>query len=326
MKLIQTAIPDVVIIEPDVYADDRGWFMESFNEDRFNSELKKLGLPFAPRFVQDNHSVSKKYVLRGLHYQKPPHQQGKLVRVVQGAAFDVAVDIRLSSSTYGKSVSVELSAENKRMLWIPPGFAHGFLALEEDTHFLYKTTDYYNKESEGSIAWDDKTIALDWPIEGSPDLNQKDNEAPAFSEFKKTPIPDMHALRKRIDLQVIGDDRGSLIAIEKNCNLPFEIQRVYYIFGTKPGVSRGFHAHKRLQQLVVCLAGKCRMVLDNGKAKEDFWLDSPTQGLLIQGLVWREMHEFSEDCVLVVFASERYDEADYIRDYDLFLKEAFKVK
>ncbi len=325
MKLIQTAIPDVVIIEPDVYADDRGWFMESFNEDRFNNELKKLGLPLAPHFVQDNHSVSKKNVLRGLHYQKAPHQQGKLVRVVKGAACDIAVDIRAGSTTYGTSVSVELNAENKRMLWIPPGFAHGFLALRDDTHFLYKTTDYYNKDSEASIVWDDKTLALDWPlsVEELPIINQKDKDAPTFLESKQTaisPMLQMDTVRKHVDLRVIGDDRGSLIAIEKGCNLPFSIQRVYYIFGTKPGISRGFHAHKRLQQLMVCIAGKCRIVLDNGKTKEDFWLDSPTKGLLIQDMVWREMHDFSEDCVLVVFASERYDEVDYIRDYGEFVK------
>nr|WP_174224097.1 FdtA/QdtA family cupin domain-containing protein [Legionella beliardensis] len=128
--------------------------------------------------------------------------------------------------------------------------------------------------------------------------------------------------KELIDLRVIGDVRGSLIALEKNCNLPFTIKRVYYIFDTKPGVSRGFHAHRRLQQLAVCVAGKCRIVLDNGNTRDDVWLDSPTKGLLINNMTWREMHDFSEDCVLLVFASERYDEADYIRDYDQFVKEA----
>src|SRR5690606_21973580 len=162
MKLTQTAIPDVVLIEPAVFADERGWFMESFNEARFHAELQKLGLPLPRPFVQDNHSCSKKGVLRGLHYQLPPHAQGKLVRVVQGAAFDVAVDIRKGSPTFGQWVGAELSAANRRMMWIPEGFAHGFVALEDDTHFLYKTTDYYAKDSEAAIRWDDPALAITW--------------------------------------------------------------------------------------------------------------------------------------------------------------------
>ncbi|WP_438012709.1 sugar 3,4-ketoisomerase [Psychrobacter raelei] len=121
-----------------------------------------------------------------------------------------------------------------------------------------------------------------------------------------------------IDLLVLGDDRGSLVAIEAMDTIPFEVKRVYYIFYTKAGVSRGFHAHHQLQQLAVCVSGKCRMRLDNGQTKEDVWLDSPSKGLLIGDMIWREMHDFSEDCVLLVLASEHYDEADYIRDYDEF--------
>ncbi|PNK59453.1 sugar 3,4-ketoisomerase [Psychrobacter sp. FDAARGOS_221] len=123
-----------------------------------------------------------------------------------------------------------------------------------------------------------------------------------------------------IDLPVLGDDRGSLVAIEAMDTIPFEVKRVYYIFDTKAGVSRGFHAHHQLQQLAVCVSGKCRMRLDNGQTKEDVWLDSPSKGLLIGDMIWREMHDFSEECVLLVLASEHYDEADYIRDYDEFLK------
>ena len=148
MKLIQTAIPDVVIVEPPQFRDDRGWFMESFNEARFHAELAKLGLPAPRAFIQDNHSCSQAGVLRGLHYQLNPHAQGKLVRVVKGRAFDVAVDIRKGSSTFGQWVGVELTPENNRQLWIPEGFAHGFVSLEDDTHFLYKTTDYYAKDCE----------------------------------------------------------------------------------------------------------------------------------------------------------------------------------
>ncbi len=183
MKLTQTAIPDVVLIEPTVFTDERGWFMESFNEQRFHQELIKLGLPVPRSFVQDNHSCSNKGVLRGLHYQIAPHAQGKLVRVTQGAAFDVAVDIRKGSPTFGKWVSAELNSENKHMLWIPEGFAHGFLALEDNTHFLYKTTDYYSKESERSIIWNDCDLEIDWPSDDSFLISQKDRESYTFSHI-----------------------------------------------------------------------------------------------------------------------------------------------
>lgn len=183
MKLIQTAIPDVVIVEPAVFKDDRGWFMESFNQARFAGELAKLGLPAPRPFVQDNHSCSSKGVLRGLHYQLPPHPQGKLVRVVQGAVFDVAVDIRKGSPTFGKWVGAELTADNHRQLWIPEGFAHGFVALTDNAHFLYKTTDVYAKDCERSIVWNDPAIGIDWPLAGlQPNLAQKDAEAPLLGQ------------------------------------------------------------------------------------------------------------------------------------------------
>lgn len=185
MKMIRTAIPDVVIVEPRVFGDERGWFMESFNEQRFHAGLAELGLPAPRPFVQDNHSCSRKGVLRGLHYQLPPSPQGKLVRVTQGAAFDVAVDIRRDSPTFGKWVGVELSATNRRQLWIPEGFAHGFLALEDDTHFLYKTTDYYDSACERSLRWDDAEIGIVWPASGlkrGPMLAPKDAGAMRLSE------------------------------------------------------------------------------------------------------------------------------------------------
>lgn len=182
MKLIQTDIPEVVIIEPKVFADERGWFMESFNEKCFHNELTKLGLSIPNAFVQDNHSCSNKGVLRGLHYQIAPHSQGKLVRVTQGSAFDVAVDIRKDSATFGKWVGVELSDKNHKQLWIPEGFAHGFVALEDNTHFLYKTTNYYSKESERSIRWDDEDLDVDWPIINNIEIivSQKDLAAERF--------------------------------------------------------------------------------------------------------------------------------------------------
>jgi dTDP-4-dehydrorhamnose 3,5-epimerase len=182
MKLLQTAIPDVVIIEPAVFKDDRGWFMESFNEAKFHGALRELGLPTPRAFVQDNHSCSQAGVLRGLHYQLNPHAQGKLVRVTQGAAFDVAVDIRKGSPTFGQWVGVELTAENNRQLWIPEGFAHGFAALQDNTHFLYKTTDTYAKDCERSIVWNDPDIGIQWPVQGEPNLAPKDAQAPRLRD------------------------------------------------------------------------------------------------------------------------------------------------
>jgi len=164
-----TAIPDVLIIEPKVFGDDRGFFFESFNEDDFS---KVIGRKIT--FVQDNHSLSKKGVLRGLHYQIQ-QTQGKLVRVVSGAVFDVAVDVRESSATFGKWVGFELSADNKKQLWIPEGFAHGFLVLSDESEFLYKTTDYWHAASEQCIAWDDPNLNIEWPsLDIAPLLSPKD--------------------------------------------------------------------------------------------------------------------------------------------------------
>jgi dTDP-4-dehydrorhamnose 3,5-epimerase len=183
LKLTPTAIPEVVLIEPTVFKDERGWFMESFNEKRFQTEMQRLGLPAPPPFVQDNHSCSHQGVLRGLHYQRAPHAQGKLVRVVQGAAFDVAADIREGSPTFGQWVAAHLSAANRKMLWIPEGFAHGFVALEPDTHFLYKTTGYYAKEAEAAIRWDDPTLAIAWPTEKNFVVGEKDREADSLKSL-----------------------------------------------------------------------------------------------------------------------------------------------
>ncbi|WP_374591351.1 dTDP-4-dehydrorhamnose 3,5-epimerase [Aquabacterium sp.] len=174
MKLIRTDIPDVVIIEPAVFKDERGSFTESYNDARFRAALAEAGLPTPRPFVQDNQSVSSKGVLRGMHFQAAPHAQGKLVRVVKGAVFDVAVDARPESPTFGLWVGAELSAENHRQLWIPEGFAHGFLALKDDTHFLYKTTDYYNKDAERAVVWNDPAVGIRWPLDGAPVLGAKD--------------------------------------------------------------------------------------------------------------------------------------------------------
>jgi len=188
MKLVPTRIPDVLIVEPAVFADERGWFMETFNEPRFHQALAALGRPVPRQFVQDNHSCSKAGVLRGLHYQAAPHAQGKLVRVTRGAAWDVAVDIRPGSATFGQWVGLELSEDNRLQLWIPEGFAHGFLALADDTHFLYKTTDVYAKDCERAIVWNDSTLGIDWPLEKfaePPLVAPKDAAAPAFANATK---------------------------------------------------------------------------------------------------------------------------------------------
>lgn len=179
MKVIATKIPDVLLLEPRVFGDDRGFFYESYNQQAFQ---QATGLNVS--FVQDNHSKSAKKVLRGLHYQLPPKAQGKLVRAIQGEVFDVAVDIRKGSPTYGQWVGEILSADNKKMLWIPPGFAHGFLTLSETAEFLYKTTDYYSPEHERCIVWNDADIAIQWPLQNEPLLSGKDVKGSPFCELQ----------------------------------------------------------------------------------------------------------------------------------------------
>lgn len=176
MQAKQTHIPDVIVFEPKVFGDERGFFFESFNQRVFQ-QLTGLSV----EFVQDNHSRSARNVLRGLHYQVE-QPQGKLVRVVAGSVFDVAVDIRPASATYGQWVGEVLSGDNKRQLWVPPGFAHGFVVLSDYAEFLYKTTDYYAPQHERCIAWNDPDLAIDWPIEGEPTLSAKDAIGQAFRD------------------------------------------------------------------------------------------------------------------------------------------------
>jgi dTDP-4-dehydrorhamnose 3,5-epimerase len=182
MKVTPTAIPDVLLIEPKVFGDARGFFFESYNRQLF-----KAATGLDADFVQDNHSKSAKNVLRGLHYQLAPKAQGKLVRVVQGEVFDVAVDIRKSSPTFGRWAGEILSADNKRQLWIPPGFAHGFLTLSDTAEFLYKTTDYYAPEYERCIRWDDPSLGIKWPVHEAPLVSTKDATGNAFAN---TPLFD----------------------------------------------------------------------------------------------------------------------------------------
>ncbi len=176
MEIVKTKIPDLYIIKPTVFEDARGYFFESYNKEAF------LRAGIDQNFVQDNESKSGKSVLRGLHFQKPPFTQGKLVRVMQGAVLDVAVDLRKSSPTYGHWASVELTQDNKWMYWVPPGFAHGFVTLEENTVFFYKCTNVYNKASEGAILWNDPDLNIDWKI-AQPLLSEKDAVAPLFKDF-----------------------------------------------------------------------------------------------------------------------------------------------
>ncbi|MDI9856772.1 dTDP-4-dehydrorhamnose 3,5-epimerase [Comamonas sp. 17RB] len=178
MKATPTAIPDVMVVEPKVFGDARGFFYESFNQQAFNAAT---GTNF--EFVQDNHSRSRKGVLRGLHYQLPPHAQGKLVRVVRGSVWDVAVDIRQGSATFGKWVAEELTEYSHKQFWIPPGFAHGFVVLSESADFLYKTTDYYAPESDRGIAWNDPQIGIVWPDLGMDWLlSEKDLKQPLLQD------------------------------------------------------------------------------------------------------------------------------------------------
>jgi dTDP-4-dehydrorhamnose 3,5-epimerase len=175
MKISATSLPGVLLVEPKVFGDDRGYFYESFSQKMFEAAV---GHPVS--FVQDNHSLSQRGVLRGLHYQMPPHAQGKLVRVVEGEVFDVAVDIRRSSPHFGKWVGMHLSADNKRQLWIPPGFAHGFLTLSDTAQFLYKTTNYYAPAAERSILWNDASLNITWPSSVAPSLSGKDVKGASF--------------------------------------------------------------------------------------------------------------------------------------------------
>jgi dTDP-4-dehydrorhamnose 3,5-epimerase len=178
MKVLRAALPDVLILEPNVFGDDRGFFMESFNQRAFDEAVGQ-----EIRFVQDNHSRSARGVLRGLHYQLPPWTQGKLVRVASGSVFDVAVDMRSGSPTFGRWVGEVLTGQNHRQLWIPPGFAHGFLVLSDFADFLYKTTNYYAPQAECAVRWDDPTLDIAWPDAGIPPrLSAKDSAAPRLAD------------------------------------------------------------------------------------------------------------------------------------------------
>ena len=178
MKITKTKIEGLLIFEPQIFEDDRGSFFESWNENVFKKYLKDI------KFVQDNQSISKKNCLRGLHFQDPPYAQGKLVRVIKGSVLDVAVDLRKKSKTYGQHEKVILSATNNKIFWIPEGFAHGFISLEEDTIFSYKCTNFYNKELERTILWNDSKLNIDWSIKSKPFISEKDLIGESFDNFQ----------------------------------------------------------------------------------------------------------------------------------------------
>jgi len=177
VKVVDTGIKDLIVIEPTIFGDDRGYFFESYNENAWKEVIEK-----PPVFIQDNESMSHKGVLRGLHFQKPPFAQGKLVRVIKGSVLDVAVDLRKNSPTYGAHFKIILSEDNKKQLYVPEGFAHGFLTLEDNTIFSYKCTNTYNKESEGGLQWDDNELGVDWGVK-SPLLSEKDKFYEDFINF-----------------------------------------------------------------------------------------------------------------------------------------------
>lgn len=320
MKLFQTSLPDIAVLEPAIYEDLQGGAMQVFDERTFHKALKKAGFPLPRSLTQDIHFCSKKGVLRGMRYQLPPHAQGNLIRVVHGSAHVVAVDVRRDSLSFGKWFGIDLDAVSQRMLWVPEGFAHGFVALEDSTHVFCKTTNDHHKEYERNVRWNDPDIGIDWPGFKEIIISAEDAVAPLLksSELHSEFIQGTTELK---DLKVIGDKRGSLIALEQGLNIPFAIKRVYYIYDTLADVGRGFHAHRRLEQMAICVSGSCNIVIDDGTTRKQVRLDSASKALIMRNMIWREMHEFSDDCVLLVLASEQYDESDYIRNYDQFIKE-----
>jgi len=320
VRLLRTSIAGVAIVEPAVHKGSNRSSGYSFDQRAFHDAFKTAGLSLQQPLVQDIHLRLKKGELRGLRYQLPPHAQGTLISVIQGAACVVALDVRRDSSTCGESVSVELNANAERSLWVPEGFAHGYLALEDETQLFCKTTHERNVESERLIRWNDPETGAKWPDLSQMIVSSEDAAAPLLRDSELY-SGYLQGTTEWIDLKVIGDQRGSLIALEPGLNIPFAIKRVYYIYGTLPDVGRGYHAHRRLEQMAVCVSGSCKMIIDDGITRREMRLNSANKALVIRNMIWREMHEFSSDCVLLVLASDYYDESDYIRDYDKFIKE-----
>jgi dTDP-4-dehydrorhamnose 3,5-epimerase len=320
VRIFETSLADVVVLESAISEDSPGFPADCFDEHMFHATLRAAGLSIPQSLILDSHIHLNGGMLRGLNYQLPPHAQGNLIRTFSGSAYVAAVDMRRGSMTFGKWAGVELRGDNPNMLWIPQGFAHGYIALEDNTHIQVRKTHRDNTEFQRKIRWNDAAIDINWPKLAEIHVSKEDAVAPQFvnsephSEF-------LHGTTEPVELKIIGDERGSLVAIEPGLNIPFEIKRVYYIYGTLPDVGRGFHAHRRLEQMAICVAGSCIMVIDDGVTRQEVKLESANKALLIRNMIWREMHEFSDDCVLLVLASEYYDESDYIRDYEQFIQE-----
>jgi dTDP-4-dehydrorhamnose 3,5-epimerase len=320
VRLLQTSIAGVAILESAIHEESYQSSTQSFDESEFNNTLKAAGLSVPQSLVQDNHILLKKGELRGLRYQLPPHAQGNLISVIYGATYVVAVDVRFNSLTFGKSIGIELNAKVQRSIWIPDGFAYGYLGLEDNTLLFCKSTHGHHSASERKLRWNDPETGPNWPELKQISVNNEDASAPLLKDCEL--YPDFFpGTTEWVELKVIGDQRGSLIALEPGLNIPFAIKRVYYIYGTLPDVGRGYHAHRRLEQMAICVSGSCKMIVDDGVTRREMRLDSASKALVLRNMIWREMHDFSDDCVLLVLASEYYDESDYIRDYDQFIKE-----
>lgn len=326
MNIITTELAGVVVVELTRTETSLGWDLEIFDEAIFNRQLKTFGYPRSGILSQDIFVSSKRGVIRGIDYQMSPASQEMLVSVIGGSAYHVVVDIRRDSITFGRWFGIEMTSRCNKLLWVPEGFAYGSMALEDNTCYMYKATALYSISSRKTLRWDDQEIGVLWPeVKSHAVTTEEYSPATTLTDIKRN-FPSAKGSVDKADLIIHGDHRGSLIALEQGEGIPFEIKRAYYIFDTKLGVSRGFHAHYRLQQFIVCVSGKCRLVTDDGTNRTSVWLDSPTKALLVKNLIWREMHDFSEDCVLLVFASHHYDELDYIRNYDDFKKAVEKYE
>lgn len=306
MKVTSTALEGVLILEPRVFGDERGFFMESFNQRVFDEAVGRH-----VTFVQDNHSRSQRGVLRGLHFQLPPHEQGKLVRVVSGCVFDVAVDMRRRSPTFGRWVGVELSAENHRQLWIPPGFAHGFLVRSDSADFLYKTTGYYAAQAEACVRWDDATIGIDWGLGGAtPLLSPKDaaapslDQAPAFDAVGAGAGPASPQASGRVDRPW-----GWFDSIEAGPG--FQVKRIH----VNPGASLSLQSHAHRSENWVVVQGRAEVtqgdrVLTIGPAESVF---------IAQGQKHRLANRTASDLEIIEVQTGSYlGEDDIVRYEDAY--------
>lgn len=326
MKLLASEIPEVLLVSLEILQDEFGSILKAFDDNEFQSEVQKLGHVIPKSFVYEFSSITQAGAAREIDYHNAPNAQARLVETVRNSALHVVVDMRSNVPTFGHAFAIVINEADRQLLWIPEGFAHGYIALEGGTHVRTRCSIAKQEEDRKIISWYSPAIEAVWrkAAQGKsvPDI------LPSVGDVEISPdrAVKLNSGVRHVDFRIIGDHRGSLVAIEGGGNIPFDIKRVYYIFNTKSDVGRGYHAHKHLQQIAICLKGQCRMIVDDGSTRESILLDHPSKGLLISNLIWREMHDFSDDCVLMVLASARYDEADYIRNYESFLLEAQNAK